>query len=87
MNEIPPVIPRRLYEDQIPGGYMESDRDYMENNRDACIWFLDNATELKRELEILRKKSLQRFLDIGELEEEIIKLRNQIWIQKRKERS
>lgn len=32
---------RRLYEDNKPDGYMESDRDYMENNRFLCVKFLD----------------------------------------------
>ena len=40
------VAPRRPYEDDKPNGYQESDRDYMENNIEACCWFLDNAERI-----------------------------------------
>jgi hypothetical protein len=41
---MPPIEPRRPldYEYPDPDGYMESDRDWSENNMDAVIWFLEN---------------------------------------------
>jgi len=39
----PPLLnKRRPYEDSKPQGYTESDRDYIENNKELCLWFLDN---------------------------------------------
>jgi hypothetical protein len=46
-KKFPKVKARRpLYESE-PQGYLESDNDYMLNNRDAVIWFLENADKLK----------------------------------------
>lgn len=48
---------RRPYVDDALGepgdfkGYVESDRDYMENNWEAAVWFLDNYDEIKKRLE------------------------------------
>jgi hypothetical protein len=39
----PPIKARRLYEDDKPNGYLESDNDFFENNREAILWFLDNS--------------------------------------------
>jgi hypothetical protein len=36
------IIPRRAYDPSIPG-YMESDKDYIDNNHDAVIEFLDGG--------------------------------------------
>lgn len=49
--KMPRVKPRQPYEDDRPNGYMESDRDYMENNLDACVWFLDNHKAIRALLE------------------------------------
>jgi len=37
---MPEVVYRRPSE--YIDGYMERDLDFMENNKDACIWFLEN---------------------------------------------
>jgi hypothetical protein len=47
---MPEVSPRRPYEDHRPNGYLESDRDYFENNADACLWFLENADAIRHAL-------------------------------------
>lgn len=44
---IPTVKPRRPYDDDHPDGYLESDRDFIENNREAVMWFLEHADELR----------------------------------------
>lgn len=46
LETMPIPYERRAYDDK-PGGYLESDRDYFENNRWACRWFLENAKNLK----------------------------------------
>jgi hypothetical protein len=33
--------PRRPYDDDQPDGYMESDRDFVENNFDLCMRLLE----------------------------------------------
>ncbi len=43
MLKVPPVYPRRLFLDTEPDGYLESDQDYIENNMEAVLWFLENA--------------------------------------------
>jgi hypothetical protein len=45
---MPKVQPQRLYEDDKPNGYLESFRDWAENNQDAVTWFLDNAEEINK---------------------------------------
>lgn len=40
---MPAVYVRRPYEDDKPGEYQESFRDWAANNRDAVTWFLENA--------------------------------------------
>ncbi len=40
--KIPKVNLRRLYDAENPDGYEESDMEYLENNREAAVWFLDN---------------------------------------------
>ena len=35
------VIPRRPYIDSEPNGYLESDQDFVLNNIEACVWFLE----------------------------------------------
>lgn len=47
---IPRVQKRRPYIDEEPDGYLESDRDFMENNRDAVIWFLEHRDEIAKKL-------------------------------------
>jgi hypothetical protein len=53
MDLIPPVTPRRSYIDEEPDGYLESDRDFMENNREAVIWFLEHHETLRDVLYLL----------------------------------
>jgi len=45
-EDVPEVIPRRLLEANNYGGYLESDRDYFEKNREAAIFFLDHAKDI-----------------------------------------
>jgi hypothetical protein len=42
--------PRRLLDDNKPDGYMESNRDYVLNNIDLCVQWLDRATSSNDEL-------------------------------------
>jgi hypothetical protein len=44
---IPKVKKRRLYDRRTFGShYMESDRDFLQNNMAACLWFLENREKL-----------------------------------------
>lgn len=43
---IPEVIARRPYDVNNPDGYI-SDRDFLENNLDACLWFLENVSKIE----------------------------------------
>jgi hypothetical protein len=56
---IPPVEPRRPFLDDEPDGYMESDREFFENNRDAVLWFLENHETLREVLYILDRMGCQ----------------------------
>jgi hypothetical protein len=38
---IPAVKPRRPLDDDRPDGYLESDMDWIENNMEAVVWFLE----------------------------------------------
>jgi DNA repair ATPase RecN len=38
---------RRPYDDKHGHSYMESDRDYTENNADAAVWALENAERIR----------------------------------------
>lgn len=40
----PAITPRRPLDDDKPDGYLESDRDFVANNFDACVAFLKAAT-------------------------------------------
>lgn len=46
---MPKVSPRRPLDDDKPDGYLESDRDYVQNNMEAAVWFLDNRDALQGE--------------------------------------
>ena len=35
------VIPRRLLDDDNPDGYLESDKDFVLNNIETCVIFLE----------------------------------------------
>lgn len=37
--------PRRPLEDDYPDSYMESDRDFVANNFELCVWFLRRFEE------------------------------------------
>jgi hypothetical protein len=44
---IPKVKKRRLYDHSTYGFmYSESDTDFVKNNLDACIWFLENRDKI-----------------------------------------
>ena len=47
LAQIPPTVERRPFDDDKPDGYMESDRDYIENNTEAAVWFLEHAATLR----------------------------------------
>lgn len=36
------IKPRRPYDDDEQGGYLESDRDFLDNNHDLAVWLLEN---------------------------------------------
>ena len=38
--------PRRPLDDDMPDGYLESDMDYMGNNHEICIWFLEQLESI-----------------------------------------
>ncbi len=40
------ISPRQLFDDDEPDGYMESDGEFMERNRFAAVWMLENASQL-----------------------------------------
>lgn len=44
------VQKRRPYLDDKPDGYLESDRDYLENNNDAAVKLLDLTLKLSQEI-------------------------------------
>ena len=61
----PPLLnKRRPYEDSKPQGYTESDRDYIENNKELCLWFLDNYHLSAAAPELL--EALKQFVDYYE---------------------
>jgi hypothetical protein len=50
------INPRRLWDDENPVGYMESDKDFVLNNIDAAVQLLE------RELKIREQKPLELFV-------------------------
>ena len=60
--------PRRLYDDDQPDGYLESDLDYMSNNRYLAVSMLDAFdTMLSRKKELQDKGEMMNVTDIFEL--------------------
>jgi hypothetical protein len=53
--KFPKVIPRRPYIEEEPDGYLEGDRDWFENNREAARWFLENRDMLEKAFTDMRK--------------------------------
>ena len=54
VNSFPEVYSRRPYDESNPNDcYLESDDEYIGNNHDAAIWFLNNAETIKEYLIIL----------------------------------
>jgi hypothetical protein len=51
MKQIPLVIPRRPLDDDDPDGYLESDNDFVLNNIEAALWFLENRDRLAAALQ------------------------------------
>lgn len=45
--EIPSIVKRRPLDDDRPDEYLESDNDFVLNNFDACVWFLEHRDELE----------------------------------------
>jgi hypothetical protein len=43
-SKLPPLFGNK------PTGLLVSDNDWMEENADACIWFLENAAAIRRRL-------------------------------------
>lgn len=56
---IPPVTPRRPLDDDSPDTYLESDRDFFENNSDAVLWFLEHHETLRDVLYVLDRMGCQ----------------------------
>lgn len=50
-----PIIPRRSYDPDNPSGYMESDSDYLSNNRIPAVWLLDHAEGIVTALQLCEK--------------------------------
>lgn len=50
VNEMPPTVDRRPYEDDEPDGYVESDTDWARNNWEAVRWLADNHKEIRAAL-------------------------------------
>lgn len=44
-NGLPPLEPRRPYDDEQPDGYLESDLDYVCNNVESAVWLLDGEID------------------------------------------
>jgi hypothetical protein len=55
IRRVPKVKPRRLYDRKQYPGYLEGDRDWTENNMDACIWFLKNRDRIAAQLKATAK--------------------------------
>ena len=53
--KFPKVIPRRPYIEEEPNGYLEGDRDWLENNNDTAVWFLENRDMLKKTFSDMQK--------------------------------
>jgi hypothetical protein len=43
------IYPRRLWDDEKPYGYMESDKDFVLNNLDAAVELLERELKIKDE--------------------------------------
>lgn len=58
------VEPRRPYYDEVPDYYLESDKDYVLNNLDACVWYLDNHELIQsaREAETTLLRKYMRYV-------------------------
>jgi hypothetical protein len=49
LMRVPKVRKRRYYDLTTYGkNYMESDNDFIENNLDACVWFLEHRDEINK---------------------------------------
>lgn len=40
---MPPIQPRRLWDESEPDGYLESDFDFVHNNIEAAVYLLEEA--------------------------------------------
>ena len=47
LSKCPKVKPRRAYDKNFTG-YMESDMDYFEKNRFACVWLLNQVVQFQK---------------------------------------
>ena len=47
LSPMPAVNPRRPYDDEKPEGYLESLDDWIDNNKEAIEWFLENAEKIR----------------------------------------
>lgn len=54
ISPMPRIKERRPYDyEKFADGYMESDRDFVENNFEAVVWFLENHEKIKKVLDKL----------------------------------
>ena len=53
--------PRRPFYDDVPDGLLESDRDFINNNFDACVAFLEEGNEIIKSIRelILKWKGME----------------------------
>lgn len=52
---------RRPLDDEQPDGYLESDNDFVNNNMEAAVWFLENHKRILTEM-----KAAKDFYRTGE---------------------
>ena len=66
MMRVPKTKPRRLLDPKQRDGYRESDQDFVLNNIDACVWFLEHRDEIAEMAKQAnrRKAKVQDFGDL-----------------------
>lgn len=50
LKQMPAVKARRPFEDDQPDGYLESDDDLIRSNKEAAVWLLEHAEEIRSAL-------------------------------------
>lgn len=60
---LPALKPRRPWRDDEPDGYMESDFDYLDNNRELAVALLDAQARNTKPTTIAQLQAMQRKVD------------------------